>query len=388
MIPDGSPSASASVTIQTLNGGDWTGQRSLFLSVRPDPSDRYYAWTAPGMTPGVYYTIEEDDPRVEIVGDPNDDHAITAADPTVAYLKIGQWGADHKFPKKSGAAPNGGWGLNGYNEADGSIFAGLGTPANAWANFIDRDPNRFHVRIRDAKSNTDPNTVQTIKARIGTLKSPNVPDDDMTEITLEESGANSGVFISKSQLLVEADMPPDPSYPPDDPAHYADDDVEVHDGFAQGGMVKDDQPGDRTHRVTVDGRVRVEYGQQSQEVRLFRTADGKVNKQKLLEVRVVVFNEWVDTNNNSVFDQGEPYFEVSGDNIPNTVLGTPQQAVARVEAQIERANILWSVAGIEVRRVGVIAFDSPPNNGQGVNALADGVIQAGKGPLLIRAVFI
>lgn len=232
------------------------------------------------------------------------------------------------------------------------------------------------MRIKDGKKNVDLNAKERITATIGTVHdiTPQY-NDDQTPITLEETGPNTGVFVSASQLLTTVELPFLPGdAPPPDPAHYQDDDYAVHDGFAGGGPVEDDQPGDRTHRTTIEGRVLVNYGTQSNEVPVFRKADGSNDERKLLEVRVRVFNEFLDQNGNGQHGGNELYNEINGDGQPNTVLGTRQQAIDYVEAQVERANVLWSLAGISVRRVGVISFVNAPDDGRGGNVLHDDFI--------------
>ena len=75
--------------------------------------------------------------------------------------------------------------------------------------FIDPDPERFYVQAADAGSNVDPEQREVIYARLGT-DSGDVDfdgdvtdhDDDFTPIALQETGANTGVFRSVSQILV------------------------------------------------------------------------------------------------------------------------------------------------------------------------------------------
>lgn len=297
-----------------------TGLPDTLLEARTDPSYRdgeeahFGLRAGPGYVLGSRYgramKVRDDETVVEVVAD-WDGNRDLAADGKLEMLRIGHWGTIYNF----GTANAPLWGLDGYR-ADGSIRNNLGRwDANLnlqWDNFIDRDPDRFYVRVTDPKKNADPNARERISATIGTVHdiTPQY-NDDQTPITLEETSSNSGVFVSASQLLTTVELPFLPGdAPPPDPGHYQDDDFAVHDGFAGGGPVEDDQPGDRTHRTTIEGRVLVNYGTQSNEVPVFRKADGSNDERKLLEVRVRVFNEFLDQNGNGQHDGNELYNEI------------------------------------------------------------------------------
>jgi len=105
--------------------------------------------------------------------------------------------------------------------------------------FIDPDPDRFYVRVEDDLKNTDPATKQTILVNLATDSAGTGYDDDSTPIELEETGVDTGIFESKSIMLVSDDV---------------DDDHEV-DG------VGDDLINDRTHKIALGGTVEVSYAE-------------------------------------------------------------------------------------------------------------------------------
>lgn len=197
--------------------------------------------------------------NLEFVRDAPPVNVVDASDPAIVFADIGHWGADN------------GTGLDGY-DAGNSVRNGL-APAD---NFIDGDPDRFYLRILDAGANTNAGTPQQITASISTLLQNNSVDDNATNIRLDETGPDTGLFVSKALLLTGPDVPFEAftdsngncshngaeaftdsngngSYDTDNP----DDDFPVHDGFT--GTVCDDAPNDRTHRATVDGSMKTVY---------------------------------------------------------------------------------------------------------------------------------
>ena len=118
--------------------------------------------------------------------------------------------------------------------------------ADTTDHFVDLDPERFFVRVFDEEANLDDSQKETVIARIGTEDAEGGAADDLTEIELEETGTDTGVFESKAQLLVAPDLPVNP-----------DDDFEAHDGGT--GPVNDDAFNDRTHWVEVGGGIEAKY---------------------------------------------------------------------------------------------------------------------------------
>ncbi len=102
-------------------------------------------------------------------------------------------------------------------------------------NFIDLDRDRFKVRVTDPKANTNPNAANTVLVKVST------DSDNGNQITLTETGINTGIFVSKTLMLMSNDV---------------DDDWVVDDGVNAGDNAKDD----RTHKVKLDDKVRAEYG--------------------------------------------------------------------------------------------------------------------------------
>lgn len=265
----------------------------------------------------------ENDAKIEVVADWDQNRELTSDGP-LEMLRIGNWGEDKDFdpdPDKKSL------GLSGY-DADNNLLAGT-------------EPTKKGAG--------------TITATIGTLTAAGGEDDGQTQITLKETGADSGIFVSASQLLTAPDLPGIPK-------PKTDDGVPVHDGFAAAGAagIADDQPGDRTHKATIDGSVRVVYGDAEKSLPILKTAaDATVqtNERKKVEVRVRVFNE-------------PDGVEISGDGERNTVLGPKADARQYVEDELARANITWTQAGIRIVLKELLFVDAP-NDAAGANVLAD-----------------
>ncbi len=101
------------------------------------------------------------------------------------------------------------------------------------ANFVDLDPDRFKVRM----TNLDKKGDGTVTVKVSTDSNDAAYNDDATELTLTETGANTGVFDSKTQMLMSDDV---------------DDDHQI-DGIA------DDVKDDRSHIVALGAKVKTEY---------------------------------------------------------------------------------------------------------------------------------
>ncbi|HLA68871.1 MAG TPA: right-handed parallel beta-helix repeat-containing protein [Bacteroidota bacterium] len=239
---------------------------------------------------------------LDIVLDRPANRTIEMADPAAVFLEIGLWGED-----------DGAMGLTGYN--GGAVRNDPGTAANAWNNYADRDPNRFYVRVRDSRGNADAGIIDTVLAVIETRDSSGNVDDDPTEIQLLETGVNTGIFASASQLLVAPDLSFETYTDTDGNGAYTageafvdrdgngaystdnpDDHFQVHDGMR--GPIPDDRRNDRTHRASVDDSVRVWYApfrrlpSPSRKVPVFNRAPESRHN---LTVQIYVFNEpWRD----------------------------------------------------------------------------------------------
>jgi hypothetical protein len=107
------------------------------------------------------------------------------------------------------------------------------TPPTLKANFVDLDPDRFYVRVNDQSKKG----AGTISIKLSTDSPGTDYDDDATELDLAETAANSGIFESKSLIMVSDDT---------------DDDHQI-DGIA------DDVKNDRSHKVALGGKAKIVY---------------------------------------------------------------------------------------------------------------------------------
>lgn len=125
--------------------------------------------------------------------------------------------------------------------------------ADTTANFVDLDPERFYVRVTDSAANLDVEAPDEVRVRLGT-SSPE-GNDEPTDLILTETGKDTGVFESASQILVTRDFPiPNEG---STPLRYTDDHFPVHDG--RSGPVADEETNDRTHWAGVGGSVTATY---------------------------------------------------------------------------------------------------------------------------------
>jgi len=180
-------------------------------------------------------TSEFGNALINIVFDLPVNRVIDMTDPTAGFLEIGHWGGDA------------GLGLTGYT-AGGAVRNAAATAANAWNNFVDRDPDRFYIRVRDSRANVTGRVQDTVSVTFETRDSLGRIHDNATEIQLVETGPNTGIFASQSQLLMAPDLPA---------ADNPDDNFTVHDGMT--GPVADDTRNDRTHRASVNDTVLVRF---------------------------------------------------------------------------------------------------------------------------------
>ncbi len=286
------------------------------------------------------------------------------------HVNIGHWGEDR--------APNE---LSGYSGGhSGTALNGAG------GTFIDADPERFVVRVTHLPGNANPAVAEAVTVKVGTLTGGGGADDAEHDITLAETGPDTGVFMSETQLLTAPDL---------SMVTAADQD----DGFAvysvrAGGPVIDEGANDRTHKATIDGGVQATIdtlgGAFASGVPV---CDRVPNDQRReVRIRVHVFNEPFDDygldgmpgtgdpgEGNGVFDAGEPFADISGDGMRNTVLGSTTAANGRVSAEFDRSNIAWTQACIRVIQVGSTSFEDAPTNAGGVNILRDGLFTDGPG---------
>lgn len=329
---------------------------------------------------------------VDILEDTDADHAITAADTLLTAVRIARW--DDAY----GAGP----GFAVHNNAD----------AHADRNFVERDLRRFYIRVTDPEANADPVAVDQVTARIGTIDGGGGIDDDLTDAVLTETGVNTGVFVSRSQLLTTEDLRDGGGA-----LLSPDDDFAAHDG--SGGTVGDDLAGDRTHRsATIDGQLRVFYqpagGAPSLTHEVPVCPRAPSDERRKVEVRAIIYNEpfddvgfdhdgdpatppfgagngtfdFTDGNASGSHDAGEasePYRDFSsvagggtapllrGDDVGVAGGRGPVTTDAEIDAQIARARLAWSPACIIFEKIGATAVVPAPAPG-GVDILLDGTI--------------
>jgi hypothetical protein len=242
-------------------------------------------------------------------------------------------------------------------------------------------------------------------------------DDDLTSIRLLETGPNTGVFRSESQLLVM----------PDSGFSLPDDDLSVWStlfGFA----IPDDSINDRTHRARVSGglQVRREFGPNTPESQIIhrpifvRDPDYR----RIAHVRVRVYNEpfedagytdssgqfggagdgifsFEDVNGNgthepldpagNVFERSERFIDVSNSS-RDLGLGHagassdgrgPVFKMSLIEAEMARASAIWTAAGIDIQFEDILAIDAPMIPGTNATVIDDaGVFNATNGPAI------
>jgi hypothetical protein len=331
--------------------------------------------TADGETLGpktIALTVVE----VQVMQDTSNDHAIGAGDIALYHSEVARW--------------------------DNAYDAALAVRNNADPdNFVDRDPRRIYVRVRDPSANADPAAAESITVQLGTLSAALAADDDLHDITLTENAVNSGEFTSPSQILTSHDI-----QVANDP--NADDELHAHDGTA--GTVADDAARDRTHQAEIDGAVRLQYqptgaaSATTWDVPLCQRAPETRRRAPLV---IYVFNEpyedvgldgvagtadagegdgafsFTDTNINGTHDAGEPsepYIDLSHGGVAPPASGAavgvangrgPVMTNAQVAEHMQRANIAWAQGCISTELNGAIQVVDAPQSG-GVDILLDG----------------
>lgn len=262
------------------------------------------------------FVLTKPKPKIEFVRDQDDDHNVNGSDPAVAVLRIGHWGAD----RTDG-------GLTGYTEGT------FGTPRNELSpdNFIDQDSDRFYVRLRAPSANTDNGAVETVLVKLGTAAASGADDDQANDLTLRETAADSGVFVSEAQLLVGPNVP------------FSSDDAFLVRSAITSLPRSDDTRDDRTHRAEVHGSAtavyRVGTTDHSATAPVFNLDP---SERHVLHVALTIFNEpWQDTNGNGQFDAGEPFANISGG------------ATTFASTNPENRGRIWSDEQVDVQMVGL-----------------------------------
>jgi hypothetical protein len=314
--------------------------------------------------------------QIDLMLDSNNDHAITPADSSTFWLQIARWDS-------------------AYGPAPAFDVANAADPAN----FIEQDPSRFYLRVTDPVANTDATTAEALHVNLGTLDSLRAANDVAVDETLVETGPDTGIFVSRSQLLTSNDL----SIPaPTPPNKVADDVFAASDGV--GGTVADNAAGDRTHRADIDGAIQYLYTPSGSAIAKGTTlpvCQRTPEMRHKVQLRTHVFLEpfhdvgvggvgagnhvfdFTDTNGNGVHDAGEPsepYLDISsgaatfhrGDDVGVADGRGPVTPAAALSDQLTRANLAWAPACLRFEQT-VLAAEAAPKVG-GVDIIDDGDI--------------
>jgi len=164
-------------------------------------------------------------------------------------------------------------------------------------NFIDLDSDKFFIQVTD-KSQDQNTGVDLIT--VGIRTEGRMGGDNLTDIELRETGNNTGVFRSASQLLTAPLFDNIPSVGTN--IHrYSDDGFEVYDNGV-GATVVDDSINDRTHWTDVGGSVTIEYTDLNA---------------KLITAEVPVCEDYKEVKY-QIVNFMEPFEDVGLDGVPNT----------------------------------------------------------------------
>jgi len=196
------------------------------------------------------------------------------------------------------------------------------------------------VRLIAPAANVNSGVADTVLVSIRTSRTSGSEDDASNDLTLRESGPDSGIFVSEAQLLVGPDVPTS-----------TDDDFPVRSAIT--GLARsDDTRDDRTHRAEVHGSVTATYRVGSTDygvtAPVFSLSPGE---RHVLHVVLTTFNEpWQDANANGQFDQGEPFVDVSGGASAFATTGTwgPIWSDEQIDVQMAGLRSVLASAGIVV----------------------------------------
>lgn len=243
-------------------------------------------------------------------------------------------------------------------------------------NFIDLELFRFQLRAVDRAANVNPGIRDRIIAEVGTVFDATAtggPDftDAPTMIELLETTEDSGVFLSKTQLLTSNDGPL---------LLESDDQITM-----PGALEPDESFDDRTHRVGRDGRdyirggVWVQAPSRGMTPKIVPVCARSPDERARVGLHVTVWLEpwengtcascdpdertpgfdWHDENNDGVqqltedsenyrdLSQGNGDFRPGGGMIPPLDVWGPVASRAYVEDEIRKANLAWAPACLE-----------------------------------------
>jgi hypothetical protein len=332
--------------------------------------------------------------RLRVMQDTNNDHQIGGSDQALGAVQVARWDNAYTGPSPPSVR----------NNADPD-------------NFVEQDPSRFYLRISDANANANAGGMDTIHARIGTLDAAMVVNDDFTDIELTETAVNSGEFLSRSQILTSNKL--DAAVLPcaAGSVNCEDDEFRAHDGSTGGALVADDAPNDRTHRVDIEGKVRVLYRPAGETADLGWSIDvcsRNPDERRQVLIRVFAFREpflndgidgvpgtsdpgegntdgfgnpvfdFTDTNANGRHDVGEPsekYLDIShgaailrrGNDAGVLDGWGPVASDAYIDLDIERANKAWAPACIKFVKQGATrVVNAPLDHAHAADLLLDG----------------
>ncbi|MEO1263571.1 MAG: hypothetical protein AAFZ15_32465 [Bacteroidota bacterium] len=253
---------------------------------------------------------------------------LNGNDEVLEFLEIGHFGED------------GGQGLTGYTDGPNHNVKNGNGPAD---NFIDLDGDRFYVKVDYPEGNVNPTAIDVIEIKIGSGV------DDLTVNEAYETGENTGIFKTRSQLLTAVGLDQLENYNWGPPQAISDDDFKANDG--QGSLIDDDKKNDRTHNVTITGQVKVEMNTGATKT-LDVCGAAKRKKVKLSYIQFVEpsysTGGGIDYNLDELF--GESYFYKREKKEIDEYMGE----------SIQLADALWAQACIAVEPVHMLQLVGPP----------------------------
>jgi hypothetical protein len=149
---------------------------------------------------------------------------------------------------------------NAFEKAAGAI--------NVKDNFIDYDDDRYRVRIASSTENKSANSIDSFTVHLSTIKGlagAGTVLDTGNDITMVETGVNTGVFLSKKWLLLTSVIKDD---------RYA---VTYSDGT----VIAENNLDDATLLSTLDSRVKLDYYWYT------KTADVKIKYKVAIDIYVL-----------------------------------------------------------------------------------------------------
>ncbi|MCA9092307.1 MAG: hypothetical protein KDA68_02375 [Planctomycetaceae bacterium] len=230
-------------------------------------------------------------------------------------------------------------------------------------NFIGSDQRRFYVRVTDHSANTDPSAKDTILVDLKVFDGNNGKIREKRRnysITLEETGVDTGVFVSRGLMLV---------------ASKSDADVPTNTGFDDSVATR----GARDHRLRLaklDDIVEVTYDSKTSQSKATKTATvfkrgAGTDERRTLPFTSYYYFLWNDKNGNGTYDS--PKEELNRNYY--------KHAAKILAKQVEKANELWAQVGLNVRMKGSLQKIpySQPVNAEGTDFPEDYFFNAKRG---------